>query len=72
MYAAIDEPSNQVYTSGSETYAQIQPPVVQPLLHAAPNPAPVVTRPPNPQTSPSTFVPNAGNQIPEVSDVNIR
>jgi hypothetical protein len=27
MYAAIDEPG-QVYMSGSETYAQIQPPVM--------------------------------------------
>lgn len=29
MYAAIDDPNNHVdlYTSGSETYAQIQPPV---------------------------------------------
>lgn len=28
MYAAIDDPNNQgdLYTSGSETYAQIQPP----------------------------------------------
>lgn len=29
MYAAIDDPNNHVdlYTSGSETYAQIQPPL---------------------------------------------
>lgn len=31
MYAAIDDPNNHnhvdLYTSGSETYAQIQPPV---------------------------------------------
>lgn len=29
MYAAIEDPNNHVdlYTSGSETYAQIQPPV---------------------------------------------
>lgn len=31
MYAAIDDPNNlnhvDLYTSGSETYAQIQPPV---------------------------------------------
>lgn len=25
MYAAIEEPNQAVYTSGSETYAQIQP-----------------------------------------------
>lgn len=37
MYAAIDEPINQVYTSGSETYAQIQPTVTKATLHAAPS-----------------------------------
>lgn len=30
MYAAIDEPNQSVYTSGSETYAQIRP-VREPL-----------------------------------------
>lgn len=72
MYAAIDEPSNQVYTSGSETYAQIQPPVIQPLIHAVPNPVPANPRTSTTQTSPNAFVPTTGNQLPESSDVNMR
>lgn len=36
MYAAIEDPNNHVdlYTSGSETYAQIQPPPPAPLTVA--------------------------------------
>lgn len=42
MYAAIDDPNNtaDLYTSGSETYAQIQPPVTSVTVSVEINPTP--------------------------------
>lgn len=42
MYAAIEDPS-QVYTSGSETYAQIQPLALVSLPTFTPHPQPIDT-----------------------------
>lgn len=56
MYAAIDDPNNHVdlYTSGSETYAQIQPQL--PLTVAVEiNTAPTSSRP-NEEDGNSSFI----------------
>lgn len=51
MYAAIEEPNQAVYTSGSETYAQIRP--IGITVAATVNPVPVRTESLQPQ-QPST------------------
>ncbi|XP_077297021.1 uncharacterized protein LOC143918824 isoform X2 [Arctopsyche grandis] len=69
MYAAIEEPSNPVYTSGSETYAQIQPPPVQPVPIVATTTTVANTRSTNVQTNTTVF--NATTTVPSTETVEV-
>lgn len=73
MYAAIEESTNQVdlYTSGSETYAQIQPHVVPLTVAVEINAAPVsiTTSMANLMTAPvSPTIPSSASSIPVSSN----
>lgn len=72
MYAAIEEPSNPVYTSGSETYAQIQPPLSQPIPIVITTTTIANTRSSNVQTNTTVFSATTSVQSIETVDVNPR
>lgn len=66
MYAAIEDPNNPVelYTSGSETYAQIQP---QEQLVVSVEINPVPSHPINPSSHPNVHLPSIASASPSSS-----